>query len=311
MVDLIAKKGISMFETVSYGNVLDKIGNTPLVWLPIQSDALILAKLEYLNPGGSIKDRPALFMIEDAEKRGLLKPGSTIIEASSGNQGIALAMIGAFKGYNVIITVPDKTSDEKVATLRSYGAEVVMCPSCKDPQDPRGFHMKAAELNKQIEHSFMPNQYYNKQNPRAHYSTTGPEIWEQTQGAVTHFIAAKGSCGTISGTGTFLKEKNPAIKVIAVDELPAEDLRYKIEGIGIGIDDNLDDGVVDETILVAGKNAYKQVNRFAAQYGMLPGLSSGAVIHATLDLLDKFKPGDVVVTIFADSGRAYLHKLAQ
>lgn len=304
-----APEEIIMLRQSRYGNVLDKIGNTPLVYLPLKTSATILAKLEYLNPGGSIKDRPALFMIEDAERRGILNPGGTIIEASSGNQGIALAMIGVVKGYKVIITVPDKTSDEKVATLRSYGAEVVICPSSDDPTNPRGFHAKADELLKNIPNSYMPNQYHNKQNPLAHYSTTGPEIWRQTNGTVTHFIAGKGSCGTISGVGKYLKEKNPSIKIIAVDEVPAASKHYKIEGIGIGIEYNLDKSVVDETILVDGKDAFAVAKRFAKEYGMLVGLSSGAVIYATLQYLAKLKPTDVVVIIVADSGRAYLHKL--
>jgi len=299
-----------MHRNPYYGHVLDRIGNTPLVRLPIKTNATILGKLEYFNPGGSIKDRAAYFMIEDAEKRGLLRPGGTIIEASSGNQGIALAMIGAVKGYNVIITVPDKTSDEKIATLRSYGARVVVCPSSNDPENSQGYHAQAAALLKSIENSYMPNQYHNKQNPLSHYMTTGPELWGQTNGTITHFIAAKGSCGTVSGTGKYLKEQNPAIKIIAIDEVPADNKPYKIEGIGIGIDDNLDTSVVDEIILIEGKDAFDQVKQFATQHGMLFGLSSGAVLHATLNYLNKLKPTDVVVVIIADSGRAYLHKLA-
>jgi len=298
-----------MVRQPGYGNVLDKIGNTPIVRLPIDTEATVLAKLEYLNPGGSIKDRAALFMIEDAERTGELKPGGTIIEASSGNQGIALAMIGALKGYNVAITVPDKTSDEKVATLRSYGADVYVCPSSNDPDDPKGYHAKAAELLRTIENSYTPNQYHNEQNPRAHYTATGPEIWEQTNGTVTHFIAAKGTCGTVVGTGRFLKEQNPTIKVIAVDEAEAEEKPYKIEGIGIGIDANLDRSVVDDYIDVDGKDAFETIRQFAKKHGILVGLSAGAVLYALQSMLHELKPTDVVVFIIADSGRAYLNKL--
>jgi len=296
-----------MFKNNNYKSVLENIGNTPIAKIEMDTPATILAKLEYLNPGGSIKDRAALFMIEDAEKKGLLKPGGTIIEASSGNQGIAIAMIGAYKGYNVVITVPEATSDEKVNTLRSYGAQVYKCPD-GTPDDPNGYHAKARELLRAIPNSFTPNQYHNEQNPLAHHATTGPEIWEQTNGTVTHFIAGKGSCGTVSGVGKYLKEKNPNIIVIAVDEQKSEEKKHKIEGIGVGIDTNLDRSVVDEFILVKGKDAFDTAKKFSEQ-GILIGLSSGAVMHATTKYLPKLQPTDVVVTILADSGRAYLSKL--
>jgi len=300
-----------LVNNVEYKDVLQVIGNTPLAKINLDTPATILAKLEYLNPGGSIKDRPALFMIEDAERKGLLQPGGTIIEASSGNQGIALAMIGAAKGYDVAITVPDATSDEKIATLQAYGAQVFICPSSNDPDDPRGYHAKAQELLRTIPKSFMPNQYYNEQNPYAHYTTTGPEIWNQTNGKITHFISGKGSCGTISGVGKYLKEKNPSIKVMVVDEAPSEKSsnEYKIEGIGVGIEHNLDRSVVDEIILVEGTDSFSTVRKLAREHGILVGLSSGSVMHAILERLDQFKKGDVVVTILADSGRAYLGKI--
>jgi len=292
-----------------YKNVLKLIGNTPVAQLHFDSPATVLAKLEYLNPGGSIKSRPALFMIEEAEKTGQLKPGGTIIEASSGNQGIALAMIGAAKGYKVIITVPDKTSKEKIATLKAYGAKVFACPDTKDKNDPNGYHAKAQYFLATIPNAFMPNQYHNKQNPLAHYKTTGPEIWKQTSGTVTHFIAGKGSCGTISGIGKYLKEQNPNIRIIAVDEAPTtKKNKHKIEGIGVGINTNLDTSVVDEFVFIDGSDAFAMAKKMAKE-GFLIGLSSGAVMHATQQYAKKLTQDDVVVTILADSGRAYLTKL--
>jgi len=297
----------------NYKTVLESIGQTPLAKINLNTAATILAKLEFLNPGGSIKDRPALFMIQEAEQKGILKPGGTIIEASSGNQGIAIAMIGAAKGYNVAITVPKGTSNEKIATLRAYGAEVYECKPTNDPNDPQGYHAKAESLLQKIPNSYMPNQYYNKQNPLAHYKTTGPEIWNQTNGQITHFISGKGSCGTISGIGKYLKEKNPHIKIIAVDEMPSNEKhkKHKIEGIGTGIEANLDKSVVDEIVLVPGNHAFATAKKMAKKHGILIGLSSGAVMYTIEERLKTFKPLDVVVAILADSGRAYLKKLSQ
>lgn len=195
---------------------MEAIGNTPLVKVPFKTKAEVFAKLEYLNPGGSIKDRSARFMIEEAEKKGLLKPGGTIIESSSGNQGVACAMIGAIKRYKVIITASPAMSEEKVKTIKAYGAKVIMCPAVSI-SDPKSRHNIAKELVKKIPNSFMPNQYFNLSNPKAHYSSLGPEIWRQTKGRITHFFAAAGTGGTVSGAGKFLKEKNPKIKIMAVD----------------------------------------------------------------------------------------------
>ncbi len=294
-------------------SILELIGNTPVAKLDIAQDLNILAKLEYLNPGGSIKDRSALFMVENGEKNNLLKPGGTIIEASSGNQGIALAMIGAVKGYKVIITVPDRTSEEKVATIRGYGAKVFVCPDTDSLDDPQGYHAKAEFLLKTIPNSFMPNQYHNKLNPMAHYKTTGPEIWKQTNGKITHFIAGAGSCGTISGVGRYLKEKNNNIKIIGVDAATSaysssNPKAYEAEGIGIDTEYNLDKKVIDEIIPINDKDIFSMTKLVAKKYGFMVGLSSGAVICATMKKLKTFKPTDVVVLIFADSGRAYLRK---
>ena len=200
-----------------YNRVLDAIGNTPCIKLPFDCPGSIYAKLEYLNPGGSVKDRSALFMIEQAEKTGKLKPGGTLIDASSGNQGIATAMIGAIKGYKVIITVPEKTSKEKYGTMKAYGAQVVVCPTKANLQDPESYHSKAHAIHLATPNSFMPNQYFNLANAQAHYTLTGPEIWKQTNGMITHFFAGAGTCGTVSGVGKYLKEQNPAIKIFGVD----------------------------------------------------------------------------------------------
>ncbi len=303
-----------MFKTI-----LELIGNTPLAKLDFLNTEFnikptILAKLEYLNPGGSVKDRSALFMIEQAERDGLLKPGGTIIEASSGNQGIALAMIGAVKGYKVIITVPDRTSSEKVDALRAYGSTVYLCKNTDTLEDPEGYHTKAEILHEQIPNSFMPNQYYNKANSLAHYTTTGKEIWEQTQGKVTHAIVGAGSCGTISGVGRYLKEKNKDIKIIGVDAATSvysskNPKAYESEGIGIDvISDTFDQSVVDEIIPVTDKDAFS-TTRFLASKGILVGISSGAVMYAALNYCKNLKETDVVVMTFGDSGRSYLGKV--
>jgi cystathionine beta-synthase len=296
-----------------YKTILQQIGNTPIIKLELPIKATILAKLEYLNPGGSIKDRAALFMVEDAERRGLLKPGGTIIEASSGNQGIALAMIGAVKKYNVIITVPDRTSEEKVATLRAYGAKVFVCPDTEDHDNPQGYYAKAKELLKTTPNAFMPDQYHNKSNPLAHYTTTGPEIWKQTNGTITHLFAGAGSCGTISGAGKYLKEQNKNVKVIGIDAATSaysseHPKPYEAEGIGIDTDDNLDRSVLDEVIPVTDKDLFEMTRRMPKEYGLLVGLSSGAVMCGLLSYASKLKPTDIVVIILADSGRAYLRK---
>ena len=302
---------------INYQNksFLDAIGNTPLVKLDLDTKPTILAKLEHLNPGGSIKDRSALFMIQEAERRGDLRPGGTIIEASSGNQGIALSMIGAIKGYNVIITVPNRTSIEKVSTLQAYGAKVFVCPDTDDLHYPNGYHTKAEALHKQIVNSYMPNQYYNTENPKAHYTTTGPEIWKQSCGKLTHCFIGMGSCGTISGIGKYLKEKNKNIKIIGIDamtsklSMPDSPKAYKTEGIGVDvITDTLDRNVIDEIIPISDDHAF-DMTRMLAKKGYLVGLSSGAVMHVALKYSKNLSASDTILVIFADSGRAYLSKV--
>ncbi len=290
------------------------IGNTPLVKLDLLSPATCFGKLEYLNPGGSIKDRSALFMINAAEKNGLLKPGGTIVEASSGNQGIALAMIGKLRGYKVIITVPDRTSKEKVATIRAYGADVLVCEDCVDELGA-GYHSVAVGLAKSVPGAFMPNQYFNAANIEAHYSTTGPEIWRQTDGKVTHVFVGAGSCGTIMGVGRYVKERNPAVKIIGVDAetsvySSADPKPYENEGIGIDSKSGLlDTKWVDDIQCVGDRAAFDRTRWLVRNSGILVGPSSGSVVEVALRFKNSFKPDDVVVLMMADSGRAYLEKL--
>lgn len=296
-------------------NLLDAIGNTPLVATNFDTPPHIYAKLEYLNPGGSVKDRSALFMIEEAERLGLIKPGGTLIEASSGNQGIATAMIGALKGYKVIITVFEKASQEKVQTLQAYGAKVIRCPATEFVTDPGSYHSQAVALQKQIPNSFMLNQYLNVSNARAHYHLLGPEIWKQTEGKITHFFAAAGTGGTISGVGQYLKEQNPNVKVIAIDA--ANSFRatnghpkpYKLEGIGVDFKSPvLNESVIDEFLPVTDEEALGFLLPLASKHGLLVGLSSGAVAWAVKEYSKKMHKSDLAVMIFGDSGRAYLTK---
>lgn len=297
--------------------LLKAIGNTPLVKLDFGTQATMLGKLEYTNPGGSIKDRSALYMVEYAEKTGKLKPGGTIVEATSGNQGIALAMIGAVKGYRVIITVPDRTAEEKIAVLRAYGAEVHVCKNTDSHHDAAGYHAKAEALLAQTPGAYMPDQYFNKLNAEAHYYSTGPEIWKQTDGKVTHVIMGTGTCGTISGVGKFLKEQNPAIKIVGVDAATSyyssdEPKAYNVEGLGIDVESEvLDESVVDEIIPISDHDAFASTRSLAREKGLLLGISSGAVVHVARSYAQKLTKDDVVVMIFADSGRAYLKKVFQ
>jgi cystathionine beta-synthase len=299
----------------NYKTILQMIGNTPIMRLEFGTKPTLLAKLEMLNPGGSVKDRPALFMVEQAERDGLLKPGGTIVEASSGNQGIALAMIGKVKGYRVIITVPDRTAPEKIAALRAYGAEVHVCPNTDSHDDPRNYHTLAVHLSRTIHGAYMPNQYFNKANPLAHYTTTGPEIWKQTEGSITHFVAGAGSCGTMSGVGRYLKEQNPNIKIIGVDAATSmysskEPKAYNVEGLGIDvISDTFDQKVVDQIIPITDEAAFDMTRRLAQEHGLLVGISSGAVMHVALEYAKNLTEKDVMVVILADSGRNYLSKV--
>ncbi len=301
-----------------HNHILSTIGNTPLTRLPFDTPATLYAKLEYLNPGGSIKDRSALFMIEHAEKTGELKPGGTIIDASSGNYGIALAMIGAAKGYKVIITTTEKFSQEKIQTIKAYGAEIVICEPTQFIDDPNNYTVIARKIHKETPNSFMPNQYFNPVNAQAHYALTGPEIWQQTNGSITHFFAAAGTGGTITGVGKFLKTHNPAIKIIALDSVNSfhstrgNPQPYKIEGMGIDfysdiIDYNNND-FIDEIIAVTDEDTFAMAKNLARNYGFLVGTTSAAVAWGVHHYLPRLKKDDVVVMLFGDSGRAYLSK---
>ncbi len=296
-----------------YNNVLDAIGNTPCVNVTF-NDTHFYAKLEYLNPGGSIKDRSALYLIEHAEKNGLLKPGYTIIDASSGNHGIALAMIGAIKNYPVIITVSEKISKEKHDAIKAYGAQTIMCPATTFLEDELSYHSQAKKLHEQDPHSFMPNQYFNQVNAQGHYYSLGPELWKQSNGKITHLIAAAGTGGTISGAGKFLKEQNSEIQVIAVDaqnsyrSTNGNPQPYHVEGMGVDfVSPVLNHNVIDKFIAVNDDDAFAIMHLLSKQHGILAGPSSGAVAHAAHEFCKNHQP-ECMVAIFGDSGRAYLSK---
>ncbi|MBI5798594.1 MAG: cysteine synthase family protein [Candidatus Yonathbacteria bacterium] len=297
-------------------SLIDTIGNTPIVRVSLPGTPAIFAKLEYRNPSGSIKDRTAMYMVEQAEAMGQLKPGGTIVESSSGNQGIALAMIGAAKGYRVIITVSEKVSDEKLSTLKAYGAQVIVCPVTSTVEDPRGYYQKAKQIARATAGAVMLDQFFNRKNPEAHYHGLGPEIWEQTNGRVTHFFAAAGTGGTVSGAGKFLKEQNPAIKIIAVDAATSFNAThghpkpYKLEGVGIDFDTPcLDRTVIDDIVPVSDEDGIAMLKILSRKYGLLVGPSSGAVAYAAKQYCRNNNLVDgVIIMIFGDSGRAYLSK---
>jgi cystathionine beta-synthase len=308
-------------------NILQTIGHTPLVRINrigAEIPAMVLAKVETFNPGNSIKDRMALKMIEDAEKSGALKAGGTIIEGTSGNTGMGLAIAAVIKGYRCIFTTTDKQSREKVDALKAFGAEVVVCPTDVDPEDPRSYYSVSSRLAAEIPNAWKPNQYDNLSNSQAHYEQTGPEIWEQTEGKITHLIVGVGTGGTISGTGKFLKEKNPAIQVLGIDTYGSVFKKYKETGIfdkneiypyiteGIGEDflpENVDFSVIDHFEKVTDKDAAIMTRRIAREEGIFAGNSAGSAMAGLLQMKDRFKPGDVVVVIFHDHGTRYLGKM--
>ena len=310
-----------------YNNILETIGNTPLVKLnSITKDikATVLAKVETFNPGNSIKDRMALKMVEDAEKKGLLKPGYTIIEGTSGNTGMGLAIAAIVKGYKCVFTTTDKQSKEKVDALRAFGAEVIVCPTNVDPEDPRSYYSVSSRLEKEIPNSWKANQYDNLSNSQAHYETTGPEIWEQTGGKIDHLVVGVGTGGTICGTGKFLKEKNPKLKVWGIDTYGSVFKKYKETGIfdkneiypyiteGIGEDfvpQNYDFSVIDHFEKVTDKDAAVMTRDICRKEGIWVGNSAGSAIAGLLQMKDKLKPTDVVVVIFHDHGSRYLAKM--
>ena len=308
-------------------NILETIGNTPLVKLNKLVKDLpcdVYAKVETFNPGNSIKDRMALKMVEDAEADGRLKPGGTIIEGTSGNTGMGLAIAAVIKGYKCIFTTTDKQSKEKVDALRAFGAEVIVCPTDVEPEDPRSYYSVSSRLVNEIPNSWKPNQYDNLSNTTAHYEQTGPEIWDQTDGKVTHLVVGVGTGGTICGTGKFLKEKNPKVQVLGIDTYGSVFKKYKETGEfdkneiypyiteGIGEDflpANVDFKVIDHFEKVTDRDAAIMTRRIPREEGIFAGNSAGSAMAGLLQMKDKFKKGDVVVVIFHDHGTRYLGKM--
>ncbi len=310
-----------------HNNILETIGNTPMVKinnLTKEIPATVLAKVETFNPGNSIKDRMALKMIEDAEKAGLLKPGGTIIEGTSGNTGMGLAIAAIIKGYKCIFTTTDKQSKEKVDALKAFGAEVIVCPTDVDPEDPRSYYSVSSRLVNEVPNSWKANQYDNPSNARAHYETTGPEIWKQTEGKITHLVVGVGTGGTICGTGKYLKEQNPNIQILGIDTYGSVFKKYKETGVfdkneiypyiteGIGEDflpQNVDFNIIDHFEKVTDKDAAIYTAEIVKQEGIWVGNSAGAAIAGILQMKDRFKKDDVVVVIFHDHGTRYVGKM--
>jgi cystathionine beta-synthase len=299
-------------------NILDAIGNTPLVRLGrLHPPGNLVAKVEFMNPGGSIKERIAVTMIDKAEDEGLLRPGGTIIEPTSGNTGVGLAMVGAVRGYRVICTVPDKVSTEKQDLLRAYGVEVIVTPTNLGPDHPDSYYGVANRLAGEIEGSFQPNQYFNEANPRAHYETTGPEIWEQSGGGVDALVAGVGTGGTISGAGRFLKEKKAEVEVVGADpegsiftKGPGGDVhQYLVEGVGEDFyPETVDLGIIDRFIEVTDAQSFAMARRLARREGVLTGGSGGLAVEAAIRVAAE-DPNRLVVVIVPDSGRGYLSKV--
>ncbi len=311
-----------------YNSIIETIGNTPLVKLQKVAKGIkgtVLVKVEYFNPGNSVKDRMAIKMVEDAEKAGLLKPGGTIIEGTSGNTGMGLALAAIAKGYKCIFTMSDKQSQEKINILKAVGAEVVVCPTNVSPDDPRSYYSVAKRLNKEIANSFYPNQYDNLSNALAHYETTGPEIWQQTEGKITHYAAGVGTGGTICGAAKYLKEQKSSVKSIGIDTYGSVFKKYKETGIfdeneiypymteGIGEDilpKNVDFSLIDEFIKVTDKDGAVMTRRLAREEGLFIGWSCGAAVHGALEYArEHLREDDVMVIILPDHGTRYLNKI--
>jgi len=306
-------------------HILDAIGKTPLIRinrLAKDSPAELWIKADFLNPGGSVKDRIAVSMIDEAERKGLLKPGGTIIEGTSGNTGLGLALVAAVRGYKVVFTITDKQSREKIDALKAFGAEVIVCPTAVEPEDPRSYYSVAKKLAREIPNSFYPNQYDNPMNPEAHYRTTGPEIWNDTEGKITHFVCGMGTGGTISGVGKFLKEQNPAVKIIGVDPVGSlfydfvktgkvgKALTYVVEGIGEDFfPTTMNLKILDDCLQVNDEECFVWARRLAKVEGVFTGGSGGGCFSAALRVAKSSKPGDLIVAFLPDSGSRYLSKV--
>ncbi|MEJ7762902.1 MAG: pyridoxal-phosphate dependent enzyme, partial [Thermomicrobiales bacterium] len=300
-------------------DVIAALGNTPLVRLNAVTRGIrtpVVAKLEMLNPGGSVKDRIGIRMIEEAERRGWLKPGGTIVEPTSGNTGVGLAMAAAVKGYRCIFVMPDKVAPEKAALLRAYGAEVVITPTSVERDSPESYYSVAERLSREEPNAFQPNQYFNPMNPTTHYEATGPEIWRQTGGTITHFAAGVGTGGTISGIGRYLKDQNPAVRVIGADPegsiYTSDDVHtYKVEGVGEDFwPGTFDRGIVDRWVQVTDRESFAMTRRVAREEGILIGGSCGLAVHAALEVAREIDdPDALMVVLLPDSGRGYLSKI--
>ena len=311
-----------------YANVLETVGWTPLIRLNRVTRGIktpVYAKAEFYNPGGSVKDRIGLPIIERAERDGTLRPGGTVVEGTSGNTGIGLAIAAALKGYRCIFTMPDKMSQEKVRLLKAFGAEVIITPTAVPPDHPDNYVMRAKKIASEIPNAILANQFYNDANPEAHYATTGPELWEQSEGRITHFVAAAGTGGTITGVGRYLKEKNPKIKIVAGDptgsilaeywrtkgENRIEGVPYKVEGIGQDkLPGTLDMSVIDDYQTVSDRDAFTMARRLTREEGLFVGGSTGLITHVALGVARNVNDPDAfVVTVLCDTGERYLSKL--
>lgn len=310
-----------------FNNILETIGKTPLIRLNkvvSHIPAAVYAKIEAFNPGLSAKDRIALHMIERAERLGHLKPGGTVVDATSGNTGFSLAMVAAIKGYKCVLTVTSKISEDKLNNLKAMGAEVYLCPQEAKPNDPNSYYRRAEQLAKEIPGAYYINQNFNADNADAHYLTTGPEIWEQTQGRITHLIGSASTGGTLCGSGRYLREQNPELKVIAVDAYgsvlkkyhetgvydESEIYSYRIEGTGKNIiPANVDFGLIDRFVKVTDQDSALRAREIARQEGMLVGYSSGAALQCLMQIRDELKEGDLAVLLFADHGCKYVSKI--
>lgn len=305
-------------------DILETIGNTPLVRLNKVTkgiDAMVLAKVEYFNPGGSVKDRIGVHIIDDAVEQGKLKPGGTIVECTSGNTGAGLALVAAVRGYKAIFTMPDKMSQEKIRLLRSYGAEVIMCPTAVPPDSPESYYSVARRIVESREDAVLANQYYNPRNPEAHYLSTGPELWEDTDGKIDAFVAGVGTGGTISGTGRYLKEKNPNVRIVGADpkgsllkeffytKKMGEAKPYLVEGIGEDIiPGSFEHQYVDDIYTVTDQESFEMARRLSREEGLMVGGSGGTAVHVALNVAKDLGRDKLVVVLLPDTGERYLSK---